>query len=156
MRLSLFVLCFGAALLALGSAPVQAQPQRDALFLEWGGHGGFFTLSYERAFGRVSPRLGVGMSFAGLHAPAMATYRFGDGRGRLEAGGGAVVILSASEEVYDSPVWPAATIGYRLDLPDAPLALRAEFTPMWIPGDGITPWVGIGVGVSFDRRHVLR
>ena len=54
-------------------------------------------------------------------------------------------------------VWPAATFGYRYDLPDAPLALRAEFTPIWIPGDAeITPWVGLGVGVSFDRRHALR
>ena len=154
MRLALLVL--GLALSTLGASSTHAQPQRDALFLEWGGHGGFFTLSYERAFGRVSPRLGIGMSFAGVHAPAMMTYRFGDGRGRLEAGGGAVVILGASDGPYGSPIWPAATIGYRLDLPDAPLALRAEFTPMWIPGDGITPWVGLGIGVSFDRRHVLR
>lgn len=38
-----------------------------------------------------------------------------------------------------------------------PLALRAEFTPMWIPGDEFVPWVGLGVGVSFERfAHMLR
>ena len=72
------------------------------------------------------------------------------------SGPGPCSYFEAEEQEFASPVWPAATVGYRLDLSDAPLALRAEFTPMWIPGDGITPWVGLGVGVSFDRRHALR
>ncbi len=53
---------FALALCTLGLPlrPATAQPQHDALFIEAGGPGGAVTISYERAFGRVSPRLGVG------------------------------------------------------------------------------------------------
>lgn len=153
--LSSVVVCTLAAALA---GPVSAQPQRDALFFELGGPGGAFTISYERAIGRISPRLGVGATPFSLHAPVMATYRFSDRRGRFEAGAGAIfaAVSSASEQKnFTSHVWPAATFAYRLDFADAPLAFRAAFTPIWEPGSGIAPWIGLGIGVSFDRRHAV-
>ena len=148
-------LCTLALLLAV-SASAQPPPQQDGLFLEMGGHGGMFTVSYEREVGPVIPRLGLGLSPMGVHVPALVSHRFGDGRGRLSAGAGAVFMIAAPEQEFSSPVWPAATLGYRFDLPNAPLALRAEFTPFWMPGDDLAAWIGLGVGVSFDRRHVHR
>ena len=130
--------------------PLAAQPAADALFIEWGGAGGFFTLSYERTLGHVTPRLGVGYSFIGLHVPASVAYRLGSGQGRFEVGAGAVFVASTEDHEVAS-VWPMGTFGYRYDFTAAPVSLRAEFVPMWIPNDEFVPWVGLGAGIRLIR-----
>lgn len=139
-------------------AQTQAVPARDAVYVELLGNGVLYTVNYDRRFtDNLTGRVGLGV-FGGVAVPVMANYLFGEGRGRLELGGGVELIgasdvdfgdLDEQEEVRDSDALVGtATVGYRYQPATGGFVFRIGLTPLFSL-DGGLPWLGISFGHAF-------
>jgi hypothetical protein len=152
---------------------------RNAIYIELGGNGAWYSLNYER-FVMDDAALRVGGMFMSLSAsassggttstasaswfaaPLMFSYLgVGSENHKLELGAGATVMyfsgsgtnnFSSSIKASGFVMAPTATVGYRYVPTDGGFNFKAGFTPFLIAAAGQTqffPWAGIAAGYGF-------
>lgn len=164
-----------AAAAALIAAPAAAQeaPQpitaRNAVYVELLGNGLLYSVNYDRLFtDNVSGRIGAmfvagedeeGDSGYALITPIIASYLFGQGSSKFEAGLG-VALGYASVDGLDfgeegagvdesgAGVIGTGVLGYRYQRPDGGFVFRVGLTPLF-DDSGFAPWFGVSFGYGF-------
>ena len=170
-----FALCFAVvALMAVGSRDLAAQNERTAhntVFLELGGNGLIYSVSYERILpSDMSLRAGVGYLSMGASAgtassnvtslsiPVTASYLGIGGATKLELGGGVLfqrfsgaTSTGFGDEIEAGVFVPLATFitGLRLAPPGGGFYFKLAFTPIYHPDVGFFPWGSLAFGVGF-------
>jgi hypothetical protein len=154
------------------------EPERDAnnaIYAELLGPGGIASIDYDRTFGDVSGRIGLGYfsveatatdgtttasSKASLtFIPITVSYLgIGSKKHMLELGAGASIVhlggsasLGAAESTEGSAttVLGVGIVGYRLQPADGGFFLRAGFSPLFGSGGVIPWWPHLGLGGVF-------
>jgi hypothetical protein len=152
---------------------------KNAVYIELGGNGAWYSLNYERfvmddaairiggMFMSMSATASSGGSTASASAswlafPLMFSYLgVGSENHKLELGAGATMMyfsgsgsnnFSSSITASGFVMAPTATVGYRYVPTDGGFNFKAGFTPFLIAAAGQThlfPWAGIAAGYGF-------
>ena len=162
------------ALTGMGSHELAAQTERTAhntVFLELGGNGLIYSLSYERILpSEMSLRAGFGYmsigasagtassSVTSLSIPVTASYLGIGGATKLELGGGVLfqrfsgaTSTGFGNDIEAGVFVPLATFitGLRVAPPGGGFNFKLAFTPIWHPDVGFFPWASLAFGVGF-------
>jgi hypothetical protein len=164
-----------AAPAAPAAAPAEASPTErsanNALYIELLGAGLFYSLDYDRAFGPVSGRIGVGYfsinsgnnasggssSATFISVPVTISYLgIGSLKHMFEVGagvsinyfGGSSSFAGVSTSGSATEVFGTVVLGYRYQPPDGGFFLRAGIDPI-IGSFGFLPWPYVGLGATF-------
>ena len=152
--------------------PTEERAAENAVYLEALGPAVFYSVNYDRAFGDVAGRVGIGFLSVGaagangsasaswLSIPLTASYLgIGSKTHIFEVGGGLVFhYFSAGVDTLGakssgSALVPAATLiaGYRYQPPKGGFFLRAGLSPLIFFGSVVAflPWPHVGVGGTF-------
>jgi hypothetical protein len=152
-------------------APPQERTANNALYVEGLGPGLFYSVDYDRAFGDIAARIGVGYVSLGvsdgqssasasfLSIPITVSYLgIGSKKHMFEVGGGVSILhvgAGASGLYVDEKGSGSATtvlgtviLGYRMQPVDGGFFLRAGLSPL-ISKYGFLPWPHIGLGATF-------
>lgn len=162
------ILCFGLVSHSHGQSPnATTSPNlplaRNAVYLELGGSGVFYSLNYSRRLGpRTIGRVGATWFPFAWGVPASVSYLFGTGEWRPEFGVG---VLAGTRESYSTPfqneearglVMAAGPItGYRYQPQGHGVFFRIALQPLAtmdrLNADeiGIAVWGGVSVGWAF-------
>jgi hypothetical protein len=162
-----------------GLAAAPAPSANNALYVELGGNGGFYTVNYER-FLRKDASVRVGLMYMSISAsagsgmdsssakvtwtsiPLMFQYLgVAAGSHALELGGGVnMMYMSGNASTFDatasaSGVIPVgtATLGYRYSDPSGGFIFRAGYTPMFFVTTEVKEvfhWGGLSFGYRFQ------
>lgn len=164
-----------AVLAAMAPALANAQGQRtafNAVYLEVGGNGLWYSVNYERIFQQdVSLRVGLSYisvtaaagetssSVSSLGVPLTASYLgLGSMNHKLEVGGGVLLEKFSGqassgfgEKAEGGGFYPFATFiaGYRYVPAHGGFNFKLAFTPVYHPDLGTFPWGGAAFGVGF-------
>jgi hypothetical protein len=152
-------------------APAPAsEPERaakNAIYLELFGPAVFYSLNYERVFGQVAGRVGLGFFDTGssnykwFAVPLTATYLgIGSKTHMFEIGGGIVIHYFdnsvswgvISSQYKDAMVLGALVCGYRFQPPNGGFFFRAGVSPVFGSTGGpsaFLPWPHVGLGATF-------
>jgi len=152
---------------------------KNAIYIELGGNGAWYSLNYERfVFDDAAIRIGgmfmslsatatsggstASASASWFAAPLMFSYLgIGSANHKLELGAGATMMyfsgsgtnnFSSSITASGFVMAPTATVGYRYVPTDGGFNFKAGFTPFLIAAGGNTqffPWAGIAAGYGF-------
>ena len=162
-----------------GLAAAPAPSANNALYVELGGNGGFYTVNYERFLRRdasvrvglmymsISASAGSGMDSASANVtwtsiPLMFQYLgVAAGSHALELGGGVnMMYMSGNASTFDSTasssgVIPVgtATLGYRYSDPTGGFVFRAGYTPLFFVTTEVKDifhWGGLSFGYRFQ------
>ncbi|HTQ45775.1 MAG TPA: hypothetical protein VMI75_23630 [Polyangiaceae bacterium] len=164
-----------AAPAAPAAAPAEASPTErtanNALYIELLGAGLFYSLDYDRAFGPVSGRIGIGYfsissgnnasggssSATFISVPVTVSYLgIGSLKHMFEVGagvsinyfGGSSSFAGVSTSGSATEVFGTVVLGYRYQPPDGGFFLRAGIDPI-IGSFGFLPWPYVGLGATF-------
>jgi len=162
-----------------GLAAAPAPSANNALYVELGGNGGFYTINYERFLRRdasvrvglmymsISASAGSGMDSASAKVtwtsvPVMFQYLgIAAGSHALELAGGVnMMYMSGNASTFDSTasasgVIPVgtATLGYRYSDPTGGFVFRAGYTPLFFVTTEVKDifhWGGASFGYRFQ------
>jgi hypothetical protein len=143
----------------------------NALYVELLGAGLFYSLDYDRAFGPIAGRIGVGYfsissgntsgggsaSATFISIPVTVSYLgIGSLKHMFEVGagvsinyfGGSSSFANVSTSGSATDVFGTLILGYRYQPPDGGFFLRAGVDPL-IGSFGFLPWPYVGLGATF-------
>jgi len=149
-------------------------PAQNALYVELGGNGAFYSINYERYL-RPDMAVRVGGSFMSIDAsagsaesksswltiPLMFEYLgVASGPHALELGGGVDLMwFSGTASTFDATAMDkgvipvgTATLGYRYSAPDGGFVFRAGYTPLFFVTTStkqVFHWGGMSFGYRF-------
>jgi len=156
------------------AAPAESSPTErsanNALYVELLGAGLFYSLNYDRAFGPIAGRIGIGyFSISGnsgnggsssstfISVPVTVSYLgIGSLKHMFEIGagvsinyfGGGASFANVSTTASVTEVFGTLVLGYRYQPPDGGFFLRAGIDPI-IGNFGFLPWPYVGLGATF-------
>ena len=145
--------------------PSDTGPRRaeNALYVELLGPGLLYSVDYDRAFGDLSARIGIGYlsgtSSSFVAVPLTISYLgLGSKKHMFEIGAGVAIwnfsanysLLGANSNSSTSATIVAATgiLGYRYQPPNGGFFLRVGLSPL-IFQSGFIPWPHLGLGATF-------
>ncbi|MFB6230748.1 MAG: hypothetical protein ABEL04_06280 [Salinibacter sp.] len=158
--------CVGVAPLSHAQSPealLDSPLVRNAVYLELGGSGIFYSLNYSRRLGpRTIGRIGATWFPFSWGIPASVSYLFGTGQWRPEFGVG---LLAGTRESYPTLFRDTETrglvaavgpiTGYRYQPRDRGVFFRVALQPLAVmdrldsSGVGVGVWGGVSVGWAF-------
>jgi hypothetical protein len=155
------------------AAPAEASPTErsanNALYVELLGAGLFYSLDYDRAFGPIAGRIGIGYfsissnsggsgaSASFISIPVTVSYLgIGSLKHMFEVGAGVSInyfsggasFVNVSTTTSVTEVYGTVVLGYRFQPPDGGFFLRAGVDPI-IGNFGFLPWPYVGLGATF-------
>ena len=159
------------ALMVPAWADAQVHIARNAMYVELGGNGLWYSLNYERlASPNVALRAGVsymsvsaasGTASANVSSmgfPLTAAYLVGKGSSKLEIGGGLLAEKFSGaassgfgQKATGGGFYPMGTavFGYRYAPVGGGFNFKLAFTPVYHPDLGFFPWGGLSFGFGF-------
>jgi hypothetical protein len=164
-----------AAAASAPAPPTETSPTErsanNALYIELLGAGLFYSLDYDRAFGPIAARIGVGYfsitsgnsasggsaSSTFISVPLTVSYLgIGSLKHMFEVGagvsinyfGGGASFANVSTSSSVTEVFGTVVLGYRYQPPDGGFFLRAGIDPI-IGNFGFLPWPYVGLGATF-------
>jgi len=118
------------------------------------GQGGGLTINYDRLLcphnfhkQNLAVRAGIGITLYAFTVPITLSYLIGI-KHKVEVGVG-MLYGEGGGEISTKEIFPTACIGYRYQNPKAGLIFRMGFTPLFDPNEGIFPYGGMSIGITF-------
>jgi hypothetical protein len=139
----------------------------NSIQIELFGHGGFYSLNYERLLlhgfkAKLNGQIGLALypaqsSYVNVLIPLSANAALLiTGNHYFEAGAGHVFIrepalYTIKPKQMDWEGVFSARLGYRFEIPGSRLIIRSGFTPLidYLDGIKIIPWGGFAIGYRF-------
>ncbi len=140
----------------------ESRKAENALYVELLGPGLLYSVNYNRAFGDVAARVGVGYLSSGggtfLAIPLTISYLgLGSKRHMFELGAGVTIyyvnadsgmFYAGSSGASAATVVATGILGYRFQPPNGGFSLRVGLSPL-ISQNGFLPWPHLGLGATF-------
>ena len=162
MKMSfLSFLIFVLLLHGLSAAAVSGpREMTNALYVEYAGSGGLYSLNYDRVIWRLDEMNGFGAR-AGLSwlplkdegidniliLPMMATWLYGRTQHFLEVDAGVALRTASNKYEINTRPYPAFNIGYRARAPGSGATFRIGISPLFF--DGLKFWGQVSIGRAF-------
>jgi hypothetical protein len=146
----------GLSFLFLTSQACAQNTLRNALYLEFGGNAGFYSINYERTFPKNAiGRIGFSVLPGDLILPILAGKYFGKRSNHIELMGGvtygyyrkvdATDVVQTSDEFLGTVV-----VGYRYQKPERRFLFRVGYSPFINFHRGsLQHWAGLSAGYRF-------
>lgn len=126
----------------------------NAMYLEILGQGAGLTINYDRLLfpnnlnrQNLAVRAGFGISLYAFTVPVTLSYLLGN-KHKAEIGIG-LLYGEGGGEISTKEVFPTACLGYRYQNPKGGVIFRIGFTPLYDPNEGLFPYGGLSLGLTF-------